>query len=283
MPTDQRTLPGTFGSDAQFRSWGSGLSAQFAAMGLVKTADTGQIDWSTVTTPAAGNQKMGYEIWRFNDALQATKPVFIRIDFGSSIGGATLPGLWSWVGTGTNGAGTLTGQVGAQVSVASTAAGGVSYCSGSSSRLNLATNWLTNTSVMVLLIERTKTGAGIDTGDGVSRYSYSSTSGLSYQFLPFVGTIQTPNTTNPALDANLGGVSALGTDVMLSPTVVFYGKPLFVSWCVYKTTEITALTPISFTHLGATRTYLPFGANTSILANNLGGGTNASALAMLWE
>src|SRR4051812_43985318 len=100
MPTGQRTLTIPFGSDALFRSWGSGLSAQFAAMGLVKTADTGQIDWSTITTPVASSQKMGYEIWRFNDALQATKPVFIRIDFGSSIGGSTIPGLWSWIGTG---------------------------------------------------------------------------------------------------------------------------------------------------------------------------------------
>jgi hypothetical protein len=258
MPTDQRTLPGSFSTDADFRNWGSGLSAQFAAVGLVKTSDTGQIDWSTVLKPSGGAQpeeatKFGALTMRFR------RPSRCSLESISDLAVGVLPFrvMWSWVGTGTNGAGTLTGQVGAQVSVASTAAGGVSYCSGSSSRLNLATNWLTNTSVMVLLIERTKTGAGIDTGDGVSRYSYSSTSGLSYQFLPFVGTIQTPNTTNPALDANLGGVSALGTDVMLSPTVVFYGKPLFVSWCVYKTTEITALTPISFTHLGATRTYLP--------------------------
>jgi hypothetical protein len=33
-------------------AWGSGIAAQIAAMGLVQTSDTGQINWATVTRPA---------------------------------------------------------------------------------------------------------------------------------------------------------------------------------------------------------------------------------------
>jgi hypothetical protein len=283
MATDQRTLTGTFTVDADFRSWGSGLSAQFAAIGLVKTADTGQIDWATVLKPTASAQQRGYEIWRFNDALQATKPVFIRIDYGS--GQVTsAPGLWVTVGTGTNGAGTLTGQVGTTraASAGSAIASATSYCSGSSSRLNLATNTNAAAVVMVICVERTKNGAGVDTGDGIIRLSYANSDGFRYQLVPFIGAIAVDVVLNPALDSNVGGVSSLGTDVMLSPTVSFYGKPLFASWCAYKTAEITALTPINFAHLGATRTYMPFGAIVSTAALVV---TNASgySLAMLWE
>jgi hypothetical protein len=282
MATDQRTLPGTFTVDADFRSWGSGLSAQFAAIGLVKTSDTGQIDWTTVLKPSGSNIKMGYEIWRFNDALQATKPVFIRIDFGSGLS-TNYPGLWVTVGTATNGAGTLTGQVGATRPVpANSTTTGPTYCSGSSSRLNLASNTGAGASFLLISVERTKTGAGVDTGDGIVRYANSSAQGLGYQLVPFVGTIPAEATSNPALDSNLGGVSSLGPDVMLSPTVAFYGKPLFASWCIYKNTEITGLTPITFTHLGATRTYMPLGGNSVSASNNLQT-TGGYAIAMLWE
>jgi hypothetical protein len=83
MAIDIRNLPAFLADDATFRAWGSGIAAQIAAMGLVQTSDTGQINWVTVARPAL-NTIAGYEIWRFNDALQATKPVFIRIDYGTS-------------------------------------------------------------------------------------------------------------------------------------------------------------------------------------------------------
>lgn len=282
MPTDTRTLSGTFTLDSDFRSWGSGLNAQIAAVGLVKTSDTGQIDWTTTLKPSAGTQKVGYEIWRFNDALQATKPVFIRIDYGSSSAGISFPGLWVTVGTSTNGAGTLTGQVGATKQVYSSSAGTVSYCSGSSSRLNLVTSVSTLTSIMVICVERTKTGAGVDTGDAIVRYAFSSAVAAGFQVVPFAGTISADAGASTSLDMNLGGASSIGTDVMLSPTTIFFGKPLFVSWCIYKSTEIAGLVAITFTHLGATRTYMPMGA-TSVFAPNNIQNSGGYALAMLWE
>jgi len=46
-----------------FRVWGSAVSNALAEIGLTKTADTGQIDWTTVAFIA--NSFSGYEIWQF--------------------------------------------------------------------------------------------------------------------------------------------------------------------------------------------------------------------------
>lgn len=94
-------------SDVFFREWGSELSAKFALAGLVQTADTGQINWTTVVR-AGTNADAGYEIWRMNDAAQATAPVFFRIDYGT---GTTLtsPRIQLTVGTSTSGAGVIGG------------------------------------------------------------------------------------------------------------------------------------------------------------------------------
>jgi hypothetical protein len=91
-------------SDAGFRAWGSDLSAAFADVGLVKTADTGQINWTTVTRPAATTMA-GYEVWRYPDSS-----IFVKFFFGTGTGAAT-PGVQFQVGTGSDGAGALTGPV----------------------------------------------------------------------------------------------------------------------------------------------------------------------------
>lgn len=94
-------------SDVMFREWGLELNTKLAACGLVQTSDTGQVNWTTVTR-AGTNANAGYEIWRFADSIQATAPIFIRIDYGTS-SNVSAPRIMVTVGTGTNGAGTLTG------------------------------------------------------------------------------------------------------------------------------------------------------------------------------
>ena len=96
-------------TDARFRALASFVSDNLTAGGLPKTADTGQINLATVTRPAV-NTSGGYEIRRFDDALQATKPVFFKIEYGT---GAGSPGtgisFWLTIGTGSDGAGNITG------------------------------------------------------------------------------------------------------------------------------------------------------------------------------
>lgn len=118
MSTDNATITFDSSTDALFRVWGLRISQALATCGMVQTADTGQINWTTITRTisSTGESVQGYEMWRFNDSLQATKPVFMKIEYGIAINGyggtnnmPHQPVLFVTVGTVTNGAGTLTG------------------------------------------------------------------------------------------------------------------------------------------------------------------------------
>lgn len=283
MATDTRNLPAFLANDADFRAWGSGIAAQLAAVGLVKADDTGQIDWLTVTRPVATNTYAGYEIWRFDDALQATKPVFFKLEYGVSAV-VDRPALRITVCTATNGAGTPAGQVGMLRTViagASKTAGVVlpSYCSGSPSRLNLCSNADANSSSLALLIlvERTKNAAGEETGDGIVTYLASQ----SFQVIPFAGSVPNAANNNAALPF-AGALSSVGLDIMLSPTVAALGKPFFASWMAYAVADIGELAPFQIVHLGGEHTYLPMGETVPGSNVVVNGSTNYS-LAMLWE
>ena len=108
MATTNWSNTGYHNSDADFRTWGSALSTKLQAMaGLTKTADTGQINWATVTR-AGSSTDAGYEIYYLNDAMHSTAPIYIKIYYGTGVstGG---PRLKFEVSTGSNGSGTLTG------------------------------------------------------------------------------------------------------------------------------------------------------------------------------
>lgn len=103
---------GTIGhtADASFRAWAQRVhDVLVAATCLTQTSDTGQVNLTTMTRPSAGTMA-GYEIFRFNDALQATAPIFIRIEYGTG-GSATYPGISFSVGTATNGAGVISSPI----------------------------------------------------------------------------------------------------------------------------------------------------------------------------
>lgn len=98
-------------TDAAFRAWAQMIHDSLAAVGLIQTADTGQINLATVLTPATSTFA-GYEIWRFNDSDQANNPIYFKIEYGK--GGLASRENWRInVGTGSDGAGTLTNAGGA--------------------------------------------------------------------------------------------------------------------------------------------------------------------------
>jgi hypothetical protein len=70
-------------TEADFQEWVTDLYSAFDAIGLVQTADTGQIvDPTTLPLPGANNTDAGYRMYRFDDALQATAPIFLRVAVG---------------------------------------------------------------------------------------------------------------------------------------------------------------------------------------------------------
>jgi hypothetical protein len=82
--------------------------------GLTQTADTGQVNWTTVTYSSTANTSSGYEIYEFTDALQSTYPIYLKIEYGTGDDPAAAngsPTIWLTVGQGSNGSGTLTGTL----------------------------------------------------------------------------------------------------------------------------------------------------------------------------
>jgi hypothetical protein len=97
-------------SNAGFQAWATELHTQLLAAGLVQTADTGQLATPVVAARPANGAFAGYWIFRFDDSLQGTAPIFIRVEPGRGSGGNSIAILCT-IGTGTNGAGTITGVV----------------------------------------------------------------------------------------------------------------------------------------------------------------------------
>lgn len=132
MTTSTYTSTWEAKTNAGFQAWGSAISAAIRACGFAATADTGQINWTTVASPTTNNAVAGYEIYAFNDTLQSTSPVYFKLSYGSGSYHASstngYPQLLITVGTGTDGAGNLTGvttSANIQTMGTASAAGGI--------------------------------------------------------------------------------------------------------------------------------------------------------------
>lgn len=99
---------------ALLRSVCGNISAAIATAGMTQTTDTGQVNWTTITW-TTGVQTWGYEVWKFSDALQSTKPFFVRLVYAQVA--ANLLTVTAQVGTATDGAGNLSSAAGTGVSV----------------------------------------------------------------------------------------------------------------------------------------------------------------------
>lgn len=88
-----------YASNADFRQWGKELSDAMRTAGLVVASEVpNQINWTTVNNPAFINTVAGFEVYKFNDALQAAAPVFIKLEYGYG-GATTVPTIWITVGS----------------------------------------------------------------------------------------------------------------------------------------------------------------------------------------
>jgi hypothetical protein len=109
VATDSRNIVYLQTTDAEFRTWVAAIIDQLTDIGLTQTSDTGQIDTATVAKPAGVATIQGYAVFRFNDSLQGTAPIYLKFEFGSGAASAALPIMWLTTGSGTDGAGTITG------------------------------------------------------------------------------------------------------------------------------------------------------------------------------
>lgn len=150
-------------TNAAFQAWVTEVvTALFTTLGVTQTTDTGQINPATVAAPVAANASAGYVIGRFNDTLQATSPIFFKLEFGSG-SAATDPQMYLTVGSASNGSGTITNGGGGAVTTRVAALSG-------GAPLSTVTNY-------------------------TSRYVYLATSGIGYLGVVFkIGGIGSANT-----------------------------------------------------------------------------------------
>jgi hypothetical protein len=112
MATFSTNTPISNAASANMQAWINELYTAFVTtLGLTQTGDTGQMAVPCVSAlPGGANTAAGYYVFAFNDTLQASAPIYIKMECGTGTSTA-VPGIFMTVGTGTNGAGTITGTV----------------------------------------------------------------------------------------------------------------------------------------------------------------------------
>lgn len=263
----------TNATDATFRAWGSHFSAQLLAAGWVKTGDSGQIDWATVLTPSTINTAQGYEIWRLNDTLHAMAPIFLKFEFGSGITVPANPGIWFTMGTGSDGAGTLTGPISTRQQVLSTAyaVNALSNFWSASPAHFVVAQWCAGVGVstansMMLGFERTKDSTGADTNAGLL-VIYKTSAGTQFNQVYWDRTLGTTAATQNTVLSTLmssGTTAKNGTQVAVSP--IFHSNGPFLNpglnALAYFNADIVAGGAVTFQMYGVSHTYMPIGSSS---------------------
>lgn len=186
MPRQSYTSVLNHTTDADFRAWAKQLSDAIKAC-LTQTSDTGQVDWTlgTQAKPSGSPTFPYYEVYRFNDPLQATAPVYIKISYGQASNGQA--GIRMQVATVTNGAGSLSGLT---TSTSLDSYGGTNtisqttYACYKDGCFTLAWGAKAAGSRILAYVERSRDSTGASTPDGVivmTAGQSSTTTILSYQ------------------------------------------------------------------------------------------------------
>jgi hypothetical protein len=281
-------------SNAEFQAWGSQISYAIANCGIVKESDANvgtQINWGTVAAPNASNQSRGYEIYKFNDAAQATTPIYFKIEYGSG-GSNTTPAIWLTWGSGANGSGNVTGNTTTRQQIISTAGGTAraSYYAGANNRLIFS--FCAGGTVqehMLVGMERTLDSNGAVTTDGLAIIMAYTTNKFQALWTPTTANVTAWESTyailTPSSTQNTGLYRGLpGEFLTWYPWYVNQGA----KWYPYQTIvvayfngEMTTGIPSTVLIYGANSTYLPLG-NTCLYPAAYRGG-NKTALAIRWE
>ncbi|WP_257311098.1 hypothetical protein [Geothrix fuzhouensis] len=189
MAASSANLSSLITTDALFRSLFSPLSDALTAAGWSKVWNN--IDWATVVKPTTPGTVAGSEVWAMQDSLQATAPLFLKVDYGTGTG-ATYPSLWVTVATGHDGAGNLTGSMTTRRLITITATANVYNCR-FSGEVNRFCCWYGQSSTATndhygFSVERSHGSTGADTGDGALCLSFAYNTGFS-QVLSAVGSV----------------------------------------------------------------------------------------------
>lgn len=276
-------------TDAAFRVLGTEIKTNLAAAGLVQTADTGQINWVTATRPAV-NTAAGYEIWRLPDSS-----LFFKIEYGSSASAITTPQFWMTVGQGSNGSGTLTGQLSTRSSWSTNQAQSgwgsaipfTSYISVTNNALMIAWKIHTNNTqgpAALIVVGKSVDSAGASNTDGFG-VLYLNQSIVNFQSVRLIATAATlASSAFFALTPGNPASTLIGSNAQVYHVWMNIPEMRPFPWAVvYKPTELATHLTFPATMVAAvSHTYICIGilaAGTVIT----GTGSNAWMLALIFE
>lgn len=108
--TTQYVANGTVHGKAKGQAISDGLKAL-----LTHVPSAGEINWNTITWNFySSNYSIGYEVFHINDSLHATKPIYMKFEYGTAGGiyenGGSGCQLWVTIGTGWDGS-AITGTI----------------------------------------------------------------------------------------------------------------------------------------------------------------------------
>lgn len=266
---------------AGFRSFLTAIFNALASQGLVQTSDTGQLDPAAATWPALNYTSAGYTIWRFNDSLAATKPVYIKLEFGRGSTDSSYC-AWATVGTGSDGAGNITGELlprsasGSGYNINGLNSPRTCFVSGHAGRMTicLAVESTGTGFPWAFNVERSKNALGQDTSDGllVQAGTGSSAATSHQRWFQFGALSHYPST---KLLVPLDTPSTMSSGNLIGVCPIFplsYGglKQPGLGILAYSIPDITQSVLLNVDIYGAAHQYMPMGAgfNYATLAGN---------------
>lgn len=237
MSVASASLAARSDTDADFRAWGKFIHDALTAAGLTLSYSnfaTGT-DWTTVLHPTGTTNDIEVtEVWAFADALQATSPIFIKIEYGGTSTSSATPICFITVGTAHNGSGTLTGtQVTGQFTNCraqlTSATASNCYISAATNRIGVSMFTGASSQQFGFYVERSHDDSGADTGDGIAIAIFgNATSGRNEQFVPATSGLGAPTTmsTSRLSCVTPPEKSVYGSDIGIGTWLASKGKNL---------------------------------------------------------
>lgn len=277
-------------NDTQYQAWVTAVDAAILATGMVATSDTGQLD-------IAGNSYVrpdtslnaGYRMYRFSDTLQASAPIFLRVDYGMSPQ-ASLPQLTFTLGAQTNGSGTISQKssgsfqrrlynatrIGPPLIAVEQVSSGSMSAGALGGRATIAFDLAANVDNLahLLHIERLRDADGVPNDRGWWYYALGpnavSSGSQRYGFCQTVATVTTQydvigqGWTGPLPAVRAEGQGQGGTensDVPVGMVFPSSGRLWYSVMLLMAPGRVTAMQTLPIDHLDGTHTYMNLGSN----------------------
>lgn len=295
MSTQLTSTPVDFSTDAKYRVAYAEIQTMFAAAGLIQTADTGQVNLTTANANVGG-----YQIWKINDSLATTYPIFVKINLFFQY--SSYYTMQITVGTGSDGAGNISGVVSDLDMITNQQGTANSNVTNYDTRLCVSEGFIgfvwkvggyfngsSYSALAAFFISRSVDDTGAITGDKI--YIYAPGYTIKTQVLDVLNGAARTSFADSSFCFIPGAVtsSLVGTSVqvyrhfMSTPRV----RPV-AHMATVLSAEVSYGTTFSFIPVGTTtsHTFMSLGHYVNKPSANVGTGTtdgSGSAFAMLWE